>query len=498
MRRIVCMFVLVAGPLIVWPLSSASSAPDPTTCTGYPEPRVYMEDQSWWEPQVGPPSHPGTGKMGHIHVETCFPLYQRFGGTGTIGFDITVRLHNMPGEMKDLRIDSYGDFKLDAISNVNWRCPTADCAQTFHVDLPLDKMQYSGLHALQIEAYVKNEDGRIQFTLPRWPVYLDNGKPLPPPGSVTQSIASDLDARGVIGDTWYQNDGPGGNYSQVAITREDYPWDPLSGQTKVKSGVWEPRVFFESDTGFAYLDAALHANPPTKTVVYEGPGHAWGPWGVSKLRIDTTSLTDGPHKLLIGTCNTRGIPTGNHCGTQVIRFMVRNHPDPAPPALADTTKPILSALSLSPKRFRAARSGRVIASSVGTTISYTLSEAAAVKFRIERRRVRGRCAKPSRPHRRAKGCTRYTTLRGSFTHQGQAGANKLRFTGRLKGRKQQPGRYRLRATATDPAGNKSPPKRSRFRIIRRSEALPHPAAATFSFVGANVPLVMFCMAQLRG
>ena len=50
MRRILCMLVLLSGPLIAWPLSAARSAPDPTTCTGYPEPRVYMESQSWWEP----------------------------------------------------------------------------------------------------------------------------------------------------------------------------------------------------------------------------------------------------------------------------------------------------------------------------------------------------------------------------------------------------------------------------------------------------------------
>ena len=107
-----------------------------------------MENQSWWEPQKGPPSHPGTGKQGHIHVETCFPLYQRFSGTETIAFDITVRMHNLPGEMKDLVIDSYGDFRLNVARNVNWRCPTADCARTFHAEFPLDQMQYSGLHAL--------------------------------------------------------------------------------------------------------------------------------------------------------------------------------------------------------------------------------------------------------------------------------------------------------------------------------------------------------------
>ena len=59
------------------------------------------------------------------------------------------------------------------------------------------------------------------------------------------------------------------------------------------------------------------------------------------------------------------------------------------------------------------------------------------------------------------------TLRGSFTHKGKAGANKFKFRGRLRGRKLRPGRYRLRAVATDAAKNNSSVKRKRFRIVIR-------------------------------
>jgi len=107
----------------------------------------------------------------------------------------------------------------------------------------------------------------------------------------------------------------------------------------------------------------------------------------------------------------------------------------------------------------------------GGTVSYRLSEAAAVKFRVERlqqgRRSGGRCVRPTRANRRGASCTRYVTLRGSFTHQGKAGSNRFRFSGRLSGRKLSPNRYRLRAQATDPAGNRSAAKRSAFRIVRR-------------------------------
>jgi DNA-binding beta-propeller fold protein YncE len=149
-------------------------------------------------------------------------------------------------------------------------------------------------------------------------------------------------------------------------------------------------------------------------------------------------------------------------------------PDPQPPFPTlppDITKPLLGVPSLSPTSFRAAGTGPSTAARVGTTISYTLSEPATVRFRIERarpgRRAGSRCVKPRRSNRHAKRCTRYVTLRGSFTHAGKAGQNAFIFRGRLRGRKLAPGRYRLRAAATDAAGNVSPTKRSAFRITRR-------------------------------
>ena len=144
-------------------------------------------------------------------------------------------------------------------------------------------------------------------------------------------------------------------------------------------------------------------------------------------------------------------------------------PLPGPPA--DTTPPSLTALALSPTRFRAARRGPSIAAKTGSRISYKLSEAATLTFRVERaaagRRAHGRCVKPKRANRTLKRCTRYTALRGVLTREGAAGTNSFTFTGRLRGRKLRAGRYRLRAVATDAAGNRSATRRGAFRIVRR-------------------------------
>ncbi len=103
----------------------------------------------------------------------------------------------------------------------------------------------------------------------------------------------------------------------------------------------------------------------------------------------------------------------------------------------------------------------------GATVKYRLSEAATVTFTVERvaqgRKKKGRCVVGGR---KGKACKRYKALKGSFTHAGGAGANSLRFSGRLVKRPLRPGRYRLVGTARDVAGNKSKAVRTSFRIVR--------------------------------
>ena len=130
--------------------------------------------------------------------------------------------------------------------------------------------------------------------------------------------------RGVIGDTYYPASNQG-DYAQVAIRRSDLPYVEPSLAPKPMSGVWRPRVFFEKTTAFAYVDPMLHANPPDRGhVVHEGPGANGTPAGFRGLAIDTTRLSDGEHRLLVGTCNVniavRGTVNGqsqrgDNCGT---------------------------------------------------------------------------------------------------------------------------------------------------------------------------------------
>ena len=109
----------------------------------------------------------------------------------------------------------------------------------------------------------------------------------------------------------------------------------------------------------------------------------------------------------------------------------------------DVVAPRITGLTLKPGAFAAGRRAR---------ITVTVSEAATLRFTVQRRRG-GRKA-------------RYVT-RGRFAKKGKAGRNRIAFRGRLKGRKLPAGRYRLRVVATDAAGNRSKARSVTFRILRR-------------------------------
>lgn len=145
---------------------------------------------------------------------------------------------------------------------------------------------------------------------------------------------------------------------------------------------------------------------------------------------------------------------------------------PAQPA-ADRTAPVVG-------RFRATRrtfavGARPTAVSArrrtprGTTLSWSLSEAATVRIAVARqlsgRRVGKRCVRPTRRLRRAKRCVRLGRAR-TLTRRAPAGTAKLAFSGRIGRTPLARGRYTLTLVATDAAGNRSAPRRLTIRIVR--------------------------------
>jgi hypothetical protein len=143
---------------------------------------------------------------------------------------------------------------------------------------------------------------------------------------------------------------------------------------------------------------------------------------------------------------------------------------------ADDTDPRL-VLTASRRRFRVgARAMPVDGNAVaarkarkGTTLRLSLSEPARVRF-VVRLKSRGRkvgrkCVKPTRKNRTRKRCTRLIR-RGTFARSAPAGRSKVAWSGRIRRKALKRGRYVLRATPTDAAGNAGKARSLSITIVR--------------------------------
>ena len=127
----------------------------------------------------------------------------------------------------------------------------------------------------------------------------------------------------------------------------------------------------------------------------------------------------------------------------------------------DRTKPVLTLLKVAPGIFRAAK---------GTKISFTLSEAATVTFKVDRVlpgvRKGSRCVARTARLRRGRACTRYVPVKGTIVQAGTAGGNRVGFDAKVGGRTLVPGAYRLSASPRDPGLNVGKTAITAFRVRR--------------------------------
>ena len=121
-------------------------------------------------------------------------------------------------------------------------------------------------------------------------------------------------------------------------------------------------------------------------------------------------------------------------------------PPPGGGAATDTTAPSITALKVSPRTWTLGKGlARLSKSPVGTTISFSLSEAAAATLSFQRFVPARNGAKP-----------RFVGAGALKALSAKAGKNKVRFQGRLsRSRSLAPGKYRVIAGARDAAGNRA-------------------------------------------
>jgi hypothetical protein len=320
MRRLFLALALLTLGLA----APASAAPDPTTCTDYAEPRVFLEAQDWWKPTVS-----GTEDFGHVHLGICFPLGQPV--AGTVHFDFKVQLHDNPGLLTNVRIhllDGNGQNHQVVSVKVNQtaaqHCPATpdQCVWIIPVDLPTTVATTDGYANFRPAAIVTHpgSGGTKQFAGAAWPLDLANG------GRLVKNAISPLR---IAGSSWYQ----GALYNEAEF---------LSPLPATVSGMWTPLVAMHPGAGgiavkhsFASIDPAFHNVPPyAGQVLLDRAGPFKG-----TLSIDTTQLANGPHKLFLRSDAPCDGMTGSNCGlkpeggsnnvsthssVQVIPFIVAN------------------------------------------------------------------------------------------------------------------------------------------------------------------------------
>jgi Tol biopolymer transport system component len=187
----------------------------------------------------------------------------------------------------------------------------------------------------------------------------------------------------------------------------------------------------------------LQAN--TLTLISRATGAAWA---AGTADSDSPSISaNGRYVVFESDADNLSAADDNNY-TNIFERDVLGSAAPPPPTI-DATRPRLSKLSMTHRRFRVGKPPRR-----GTTFRLSLSERADLTIRIDRcvKRKRGRCR-------------RYRKAGSLIALDRPAGRSKTAFTGRIGRKPLKPGRFRATVIAVDPAGNRSRAARVLFRVL---------------------------------
>jgi hypothetical protein len=265
--------------------------------------RVFVESQAWWAPN---PGTTGGNNFGHVHLGACIP--ERDTISGPITIPVRVILHHNPGYLRDISVvhkTTNSEVTVAKLVPSVRRCPVDQTCE-INMTATIDPMKFDrrGLQEIRFRAFVDEPDGKQMHTSLNFQSYIENGKTL---SNVTRQPY--LRSKG-----WYTGFG----YCEPDFLSVPVPDGPVSGRwsfavKQVDHGSEDVDPTYHS----VRLDSNAHANLPG-TVLNEGPG----PLPATTLTIDTTTLANGPHRLV----QRVDCASGNQVtsGVQVITFDVAN------------------------------------------------------------------------------------------------------------------------------------------------------------------------------
>jgi hypothetical protein len=312
--------LLFAG--LVGPTPAQAQAAD--LCSGYKQPRIKIEGQSWWMAHSTDLTQ--TSHHGHLHAEACVPHLQRVNGRFRV--DVTVKLHDNHGKVwkiASLLTHRRGKTQTRGRRNLSFKCLVpGDCQKTFRVYVNSAAAPVDGLMDVRLRP-VADTPGvptrNNMAALIRFSINAQNGK-------VERSHS---EAGGVVGIGKYDQAG----YTGCGLAKEDARDLDLT-----KSGTWTPFMAHTS-TGdkqsrgwnitrsFVSIDPNIHAGS-IGTVVRDVSNGNVGERSIdgvkAEVSINTAALANGWHKLMcLSQARTNSVlGPKTITGVGVFHFYVQN------------------------------------------------------------------------------------------------------------------------------------------------------------------------------
>jgi hypothetical protein len=321
--------------------ANAGATPHPQGCA---DDEIYASAQDWWMTtpgEVGEDGLPGDS-FGHLHTQLCFP----HGATisGEMSLDVTTIMHNNPGEFYKLMLqiwaDGWSPDPRPCIESATLVCPIFDpprtlgtceasggtllsevtCKWTDTLSFDTSLFPYDGYQQFRVRSMVDEPDGSEMRTSTGLHAYLANGNPV----NHVYENPEVLEGRG-----WYTD----ANYSLTNM--KDVTAEPVSG-------FWAPWVEMKPGaegipvtSHLTALNANAHAGDPgIELLAHDGPFE-------KRVMIDTTTLTNGWHKLVLKADQFEPISGSTNSSVFFILFEVLNQAPPTcdaayvEPAVAD-------------------------------------------------------------------------------------------------------------------------------------------------------------------
>jgi hypothetical protein len=274
------------------------------------------------------------------------------------------------------------------------------------------------------------------------------------------------DSGGVDNISFANLDGSGGGTVVTAPATVATPQFPVL--LRSPSGTGAPGVTGGSTTGSPLLCSEGSWAPDLLgSFLYRGPTSFSFQWSLNGADIagatssSYTASSPGSYTCRVTASNEAGASSPQTSAVHVVSTAPASQP------------PSLSGASQSHRRWREGSGLPHIARAkrppVGTSFRFRIDQSVRVRFtftqRLPGRRVGGRCVKPTATNLSKPRCTRLVT-RGALSFSVGAGQHTVRFQGRLSKHKRLPiGRYRLRITATNAAGQRATANLT-FTIVR--------------------------------